>query len=101
MPIGRDNKMIIGCAKITIHTPWVHSLKEKRSVVKSLCAKVKNKFNVSIAEVEEQDTHQNAVLGFACVAGEASLADSIIDTVINFIESNTEGEIISIDREFR
>lgn len=93
--------MVIGCAKVTIHTPWVHSLKEKRSEVKSLCAKVRNKFNVSIAEVEEQDTHQNAVLGFACVAGDASLADSITDNVINFIESNTEGEIINIDREFR
>jgi uncharacterized protein YlxP (DUF503 family) len=93
--------MVIGCAEVKIHIPWVHSLKEKRSEVKSLCAKVKNKFNVSIAEVEEQDTHQKAVLGFACVAGDASLADSIVDTVINFIESNTEGEIISINREFR
>jgi uncharacterized protein YlxP (DUF503 family) len=70
-----------------IYAPWVHSLKEKRMIVKSICAKVKNKFNVSIAEVEEQDTHQNIVLGFACVAGEASMADSMIDHVLNFIES--------------
>lgn len=94
-------KMIIGTVKIMIYAPWVHSLKEKRMVVKSLCAKVRNKFDVSIAEVDKQDTHQSIVLGFACVAGETSLADSIMDNVLNFIESNTEGEIISIEREFR
>lgn len=93
--------MVIGTAKIMIYAPWVHSLKEKRMIVKSICAKVQNKFNVSIAEVEEQDTHQSIVLGFACVAGEASMADSIIDHVLNFIESNTEGEIVSIQRAFR
>ena len=91
--------MIIGTLKIKIHTPWVHSLKEKRMVVKSLCAKVKNKFNVSIAEVEEQDIHQITVLGLAGISGDASQTDSILDHVINFIESNTEGEIIQIERE--
>lgn len=93
--------MIIGTAKITIYAPWVHSLKEKRMIVKSLCAKIRNKFNVSIAEVEAQDIHQTIVLGFACVTSEASMTDSIIDNVVNFIESNTEGEIIDINREFR
>ncbi|WMJ86715.1 DUF503 domain-containing protein [Anaerocolumna sp. MB42-C2] len=91
--------MIIGSLVIKIHTPWVHSLKEKRMVVKSICAKVKNKFNVSIAEVEEQDIHQITVLGLSCVAGNSSLADSILDHVINFIESNTEGELIETQRE--
>ncbi|MEN6461259.1 MAG: DUF503 domain-containing protein [Syntrophomonas sp.] len=93
--------MVIGAAKIIIYAPWAHSLKEKRMVVKSICAKVSNKFNVSIAEVDKQDVHQSIVLGFAFVAGETSLADSIMDNVLNFIESNTEGEIISIEREFR
>lgn len=68
-------------------------------VVKSICAKVSNKFNVSIAEVEDQDIHQRIVLGFACVVGEVLIADSIIDHVLNFIESNTEGEMIDIERE--
>ena len=91
--------MVIGVVKIKLYTPWVHSLKEKRMVVKSICAKVQNKFNVSIAEVEDQDLHQCVVLGFAGVAGDSAQADSIMDHVINFIESNTEGEIISIERE--
>lgn len=91
--------MVIGTASIKIHLPWVHSLKEKRMVVKSLCAKVRNQFNVSIAEIEEQDIHQIAVFGVAGIAGDRIQADSIIDHVLNFIESNTEGEIIAIDRE--
>ncbi len=91
--------MTIGTAAIKIHLPWVHSLKEKRMVVRSLTAKVRNQFNVSIAEIEEQDIHQIMVLGLAAVAGDRALADSIIDNVINFIESNTEGEIVSVERE--
>ncbi|MDF2589155.1 MAG: hypothetical protein K0S41_2996 [Anaerocolumna sp.] len=91
--------MVIGVIKIKIHTNWVHSLKEKRMVVKSLCAKVSNKFNVSIAEVEEQDIHQVTVLSIATVTSDASHADSIMDQVIDFIDGNTEGEIIQIERE--
>jgi len=91
--------MIIGCATVFIHVPWVHSLKEKRIIVKSLCAKVSNKFNVSIAEVEHQDLHQSIGLGFACVTTDSSVANSMIDTILNFIESNTEGEIIEVERE--
>lgn len=68
-------------------------------VVKSLCAKVRNQFNVSVAEVEEQDIHQLAVLGFAAVAGDRAHADSIIDHVLSYIEENTEGELVGVERE--
>jgi uncharacterized protein YlxP (DUF503 family) len=91
--------MFIGVVKIKMHMPWVHSLKEKRMVVKSICAKARNQFNVSMAEVDEQDIHQIAVLGFVSIAGDKAQADSIIDHVLNFIESNSEGEIVSIERE--
>jgi uncharacterized protein len=92
-------RMIIGTAKIRLHMSWVHSLKEKRMVVKSICAKVRNQFNVSVAEIEEQDIHQIAVIGIAGIAGDKAQADSVIDHVINFVEGNTEGEIVSVERE--
>ena len=91
--------MVIGTMKIKIHVPWSHSLKEKRMVVKSICTKVRNKYNVSVAEVEEQDIHQIIVLGLACVGNEASHADSIMDHVLNFIEDNAEADIIHVERE--
>ncbi|MCR3921255.1 MAG: DUF503 domain-containing protein [Firmicutes bacterium] len=93
--------MIIGAVTITIYAPWVHSLKEKRMIVKSICAKVSNRFNVSIAEINNHEFHQSIVLGIACVAGETGHADSIIDNVLNYIEGQTEGEVIRIERELR
>ncbi|MGI6578599.1 MAG: DUF503 domain-containing protein [Eubacteriales bacterium] len=93
--------MIIEAATIKLYAPWVHSLKEKRMVVKSLIDRVKKKFNISIAEIDEQDVHQTIVLGLACVAGSVSHADSIIDSVLSFIEGNTDAEIIEIRRELR
>lgn len=91
--------MVVGTVRLRIYVPWVQSLKEKRKIVKSLCAKVKNKFNVSIAEIEDQDVHKSIVVGFACVSNDSAHADQIIDKVIKFIEANTEGELIGIERE--
>ncbi|HZK88331.1 MAG TPA: DUF503 domain-containing protein [Anaerovoracaceae bacterium] len=91
--------MIIGTMKIKIYAPWVHSLKEKRMVVKSICAKAGSKFNISIAEVEDQDMHQSIVIGLTCVTDEISHCNSILDNVLYFIEENTEAEILKIDRE--
>jgi uncharacterized protein len=93
--------MIIGTAQITIHAPWANSLKDKRMTVKSLCAKVHARFNVAIAEVEDQDIQRRIALGIACVANETGVADSMIGHVLNFIENNTEGEIIDIRCELR
>ena len=87
--------------KIKLYAPWVHSLKEKRMVVNSILAKVQNQFHVSAAEVDCQDVHQTIVVGVACVAGNAALADSVIDHVVNYIESSTEAEITNILREIR
>ncbi|WP_206459225.1 DUF503 domain-containing protein [Anaerovorax sp. IOR16] len=93
--------MIIGVASVKIYVPWVHSLKEKRMVVKSIIFKVQNKFNISISEIDAQDIHQTIVLGIACVTNTTKFADSIIDGVITFIEDHTEGEILDIYREIR
>ena len=93
--------MIVGTVTIKLYAPWVHSLKEKRMIVKSIIAKTKNKFNVSIAEVNEQDKHQTIILGIACVADTVGLPDSIINNVITFVENNTETETLYIKREKR
>lgn len=90
---------MIGVCTITLRAPWVRSLKEKRMVVKSIVEKVKNKFNVSIAEVDRQDAHETIVLGFACVSNETRHAQSTVDTVIRFIESHTEAEIFDVFQE--
>lgn len=91
--------MLILSLKIKLHAPWVHSLKEKRMVVKSLIAKLRNKFNVSAAEVEEQDTHQTIVIGVAAIVPHNAQSDSVMEEIQYFIEENTEAEIADIERE--
>lgn len=91
--------MLILSLKIKLHAPWVHSLKEKRMVVKSLIAKLRNKFNVSVAEVEEQDIHQTIVIGVATIVPHNAQADSVMEEIQDFIEENTEAEIVGIERE--
>jgi len=93
--------MLIATLTIRLRVPWVHSLKEKRMIAKSITAKIRNQFNVSVAEIEDQDIHQSIVLGIACIAGDTAHADSIVDHVLDFVERNTEAEIVDIGREFR
>ena len=91
--------MIIGTGKVYLHANWVHSLKEKRMVVKSITAKVQNKFNVSVAEVEDMDLHQSIVIGLACVSNSTKVSNSLIQSAINFIESSTEAELLDYQIE--
>lgn len=91
--VKEGERMIIGTCKIYLYASSVHSLKEKRTIVKSMLAKVKNKFNVSIAEIENLDMHQSIVIGIACVSNSSSHANSCIQNVIEFIEQNTEAEV--------
>ncbi len=93
--------MFVAVLEIKLYAPWVHSLKEKRMIVRSLTGKISNKFNVSVIESQDQDLHQSIVLGIACAAGSVPLADSTIDHLIDFIENNTEAEITDIRRELR
>lgn len=85
--------------ELVLYAPWVHSLKEKRMIVKSICAKASNKFNISVAEIGMQDVHQKINIGIACVTNEGAHAESILENVLNFIEVNTEAEIVRVDRE--
>ncbi|WP_160680268.1 DUF503 domain-containing protein [Clostridium sp. C8-1-8] len=91
--------MIVGTAEVTIRIPWSQSLKEKRMVSRSLIQKIKNKFNVSISEVEHQDNHKLLVLGLATVSNSTSHVNKSLDEVVNFIYDNTEAEVEDINIE--
>lgn len=93
--------MKIAVLKLKLYAPWVHSLKEKRMVVKSLLAKLRNKFQVSAAEVEAQDIHQSIVIGAAAIVPHSVQADSLMDEIARFVEENTEAEIVQEERELR
>lgn len=85
--------------EVRLRASWVHSLKEKRMVVKSIVQKLKNKFNISVAEIDEQDIHQTIVIGIAGICGTTLQLDSTMEHIITFIECNTDAEIIDIQKE--
>ncbi|SDP36511.1 hypothetical protein SAMN04488529_104156 [Clostridium gasigenes] len=68
-------------------------------VVKSIIQKLKNKFNLSVGEVDKQDIHQTIVIGISAVCGSSAQVDSTMENVITFIEQNTDAEIINIENE--
>ena len=93
--------MKIAVMSIRLYAPWVHSLKEKRMIVKSMVAKIQNRFHVSVAEIEEQDTHQIIVIGVASIVPHNALADSLMDEISKFVEESTEAEVLDEIREIR
>ena len=93
--------MEIACMTFTLRAPWVHSLKEKRMIVKSLVSRLHNRFNVSASEIDRQDTHQIIVIGVAAIASHSAMADSIMEEISSFVEENTDAEIIGEEREIR
>ena len=91
-----------------LHALWVHSLKEMRMIVRSLIAKLLNKFNVFAAEIDEQDIHHTEgvpweiiVIGVSAIVHHNAMADSLMEEISLFVEENTEAEIIDEVREIR
>ncbi|SHI18065.1 hypothetical protein SAMN02745823_03091 [Sporobacter termitidis DSM 10068] len=93
--------MIVAVLTVTLRAEWVHSLKEKRSVLKSLLAKIRNNFNVSAAETGAQDVHQTLILSVAALAADHRLADGVMESILRFTEQNTDAEIVGAEREYR
>ncbi len=86
--------MFIGLLQIELFIPDSDSLKAKRFVLSSIKDRIKNKFNVSIAEVENNDKWQRATLGVAMVANEKNFVDQALNKVLNFIDDYNQVEII-------
>lgn len=78
----------------------VQSLKEKRSIIKSIVTRLKQRFNVSVAELDFQDVWQRAMLGIAVVTNSRKKAEQELQKAIKMIESDTRIEIIEIEYEW-
>ena len=89
--------MTVGIARVTFRLHGNHSLKEKRKVVKSLVEKSRHRFNVSVAEVADQDVHQKAIIGVAVIGSDGRILNSLLDRIVDFMESLALADLI--DRE--
>ena len=90
--------MNVGVCKVTLRLPENQSLKGKRRVIGSLCSRIRNKFNVSIAEVDDNDVWQRATLGITCVSNSSAHADEVLQNVVSYIE-NTREEVELVGQE--
>ena len=93
--------MNIAVMTFRLRAPWVRSLKEKRMIVQSLTARLQNRFHVSAAETDEQDTHQIIVITVAAIVPHNAMADSLMEQISLFTEENCEAEILEETREIR
>jgi hypothetical protein len=79
--------MMVGVARITLRLHENHSLKEKRRVLKSIIEKSRHRFNVTVAEVADQDLHQRATLGVAVVGSDSRVLNSLLDRIIAYMDA--------------
>ncbi len=86
--------MLVVIVQVELFLPESNSLKAKRSVVKSLIQKVRNKFNVSVAEVESLDKWQRATIGIAAVSNETKMLEKISQEIIKLLENEGRAEVL-------
>ena len=86
--------MVVGVCQISLSLPGVTSLKAKRSIVRRVLDRTANRFNVSVAEVGQQDVHRNATLGFAVVSGDRRHANSMLDSIAAFVEGSADAVVL-------
>lgn len=92
--------MVIGVAVWQLEVIGCQSLKEKRSVVKSLKAKLHDRFNVSVAETAHHDLWQRAELTACVVATDGRQADSVLESAHALVAREYRARIISLERSF-
>jgi uncharacterized protein len=90
----------VGVARVALHLAENSSLKGKRTVVKSVAQRVRNRFNVAIAEIDTQDAWDVITLAIVCVSDDRRHSNEMLSKVIDFIESERlDAEVGVVDLE--
>ena len=92
--------MVIGVCTLRLAIPGSHSLKEKRRALRSVHDGLRQRFNVSAAEVAEQDIWQRAVVGIACVSNEQRFCDAVLSKALAWVDGNHRVEVMHVEMEF-
>ena len=91
--------MIVGVLTAHLSMQGITSLKGKRSIVKSVIGRLKSRFNISISEVDHQDSKTSAVIGISIVSNETHFIDQQFDAIINFMRNDGRFYLGQIQRE--
>jgi len=91
--------MIVGVMTAQLSLQGITSLKGKRSIVKSLIGRLKSRFNISIAEVDHQDSKSIAVIGVAVVSNDSRFIDQQFDAIVSFMRNDGRFYLGQVERE--
>jgi len=90
----------IGVCRVTLRLPENGSLKGKRQLVRSLTSRLRNKFNIAVAEVDDNDRWQIATIGVSCVSNDARHAHEMLERVVSFIrQTRLDAELLDYEVE--
>lgn len=90
--------MEVGVCKVRLRLHHTQSLKGKRMVARSLIDRVRHRFNVAVAEVEDNDKWQLLTIGFSCVSNHGPHANEVVSTIVQYI-MDTSGDAEVLDYE--
>jgi uncharacterized protein YlxP (DUF503 family) len=92
--------MNVGVARVSLRLPENMSLKGKRQVLKSISSRVRHKFDVAVAEVDDNDNWQLATVGICCISNNKRHSNQVLSRVVDFIEgARFEAEILDYEIE--
>ena len=91
--------MVVVVGEVQLHLPESRSLKDKRQVLKSIKERVRNRFNVSVAETDFVDLWQRSTLAIAVVSSEMAHADEVLSKAVDFIENDGRVQILEVSVE--
>ncbi|MBI3311919.1 MAG: DUF503 domain-containing protein [Candidatus Omnitrophica bacterium] len=91
--------MVVGVLRVELHLPMAMSLKDKRSVVKSLKDQLRGRFNIAVAEIDANEKWQRASLGVAAVGDDRGYIDGCLREVAEWISASRAVELIRVEHE--
>ncbi|RKY35029.1 MAG: DUF503 domain-containing protein [Candidatus Omnitrophota bacterium] len=92
--------MWIGCLEVELYLPGINSLKEKRVILKSIKSKLRAKYNVGVAEIDDNDKWRRAVLGIVGISNDRREINSQLDQILNWLDKEREFDILDYEVKF-
>jgi uncharacterized protein YlxP (DUF503 family) len=90
--------MFVGAIYIELYLPSVNSLKDKRKIIKSILDRLRNRYNISVAEIDCQDVWQKSTIGISYINSKHSEIDIMLETILNFIKLEKDVSILDYEK---
>ena len=92
--------MVVGLLRLEVHLPSAHSLKEKRSVLNSLKDQLRGRFNISVAEVEANETWQRATVGISTLGSSRAYAKGLLRDVTTWVRATRLVDLMTVEEDY-